>query len=207
MPCRVPVGEWIPLVVKFEATSLEVFLDGNRVLRHDDATNSLPAGTVGLRPWQREARYRNLWVKRDGQSHTIPFRRNEDVERAQTRLTGVQPPPIAFFTRHALTRPNTISCAIWQSQPVQPGCSIRILDASRPDAPVRTLFSDPDGCMFDMNVSFDARTLLFSYRGKDSPYWHIYRIGVDGQGLQQLTDGPHYDISPVPLPDGDIVFV
>ena len=30
--------------------------------------------------------------------------------------------------------------------------------------PARTIFSDPDGCIYDMNVSYDARTLFFSYR-------------------------------------------
>ena len=58
-----------------------------------------------------------------------------------------------------------------------------------------------------MNLSFDAQSLLFSYRGKGERFWHIYRIGVDGSGLRQLTEGPFFDISPVELPDGDILFV
>jgi len=207
VPCRVPAGKWISLVAKLGETSLEVFVDGNSVLRHDDGTKSLPPGTVGLRPWQREARYRNLWVKADGRTQRIPFRTNEEPGRAGELLTGIRLPPVAFLTRHALSRPNTISCAIWQSQPSRPGCSIRIFDPSKPSEPARTIFSDPDGCIFDMNVSFDARTLLFSYRGKGEKYWHIYRIGADGQGLRQLTDGPSYDISPMALADGDVVFV
>jgi len=205
--CRVPLGQWIPLVAKFGETSVEVVVDGKSVLRHDDGTKSLPAGTVGLRPWQREARYRNLWIKTGGRIRTIPFRKNEELERASRLLADASLPRIAFFTRHALSRPNTISCAIWQSRPSRPGCSIRVFDPSRPDEPARTIFSDPDGCIFDMNVSFDAQTLLFSHRSKGERYWHIYRIGTDGQDLRQLTDGPFYDISPVALPEGDIVFV
>ena len=71
----------------------------------------------------------------------------------------------------------------------------------------KTIFSDPDGCIYDMNVSYDARTLFFSYRRKGEQYWHIWRIHTDGTGLGQLTDGPFYDISPCLLPDGEIVFV
>ncbi len=207
VPCQVPVGQWVSLVAKFGKTSIEVVVDGKSVLRHDDGTKSLPAGNVGLRPWQREARYRNLWIQADGRIQPIRFRKNEEHDRANERLTEARVPPIAFFTRHALSRPNTISCAIWQSQPSRPGCSIRIFDPSKPNEPARSIFSDPDGCIFDMNVSFDAKTLLFSYRSKGEKYWHIYRIGTDGQGLRQLTDEPFYDISPMELPDGDIVFV
>ena len=207
VPCQVPTGQWISLVVKFDKTSLEVLLDGNSVLHHDDGTSALPAGAVGLRPWQRDARYRNLWVETNGQHHELPFQQGTSIEHAHELLSNARIPPVAFFTRHALSRPNAISCAIWQSQPTGPGCGIHILDPSRPDDPVRTIFSDPDGCIFDMNLSFDARSLLFSYRGKGERFWHLYRIGVDGSGLRQLTEGPFFDTSPVELPDGDILFV
>jgi hypothetical protein len=207
VPCRVPVGQWISLAAKLDETSIEVLVDGESVLRHDDGPESLSMGTVGLRPWRREARYRNLWVKTGGRTQPLPFRGNEKLERAKALLVEAHLPPIAFITRHALSRPNSISCAIWQSQPSHPGCSIRIFDPSKPNEPARTIFSDPDGCIFDMNVSFDAKTLFFSYRGGGEKYWHIYRVGTNGQGLRQLTDGPFYDISPMPLPDGDLVFV
>ncbi len=207
VPCNVPVGEWVSLVAKLGETSIEVFVDGKSVLRHDDGANALPSGSVGLRPWQRGAKYRNLWVKTDGETRMLAFRENEAAARAHGLLADVELPPIAFLTRHPLSRPNTISCAIWQSQPARPGCSIRILDPSKPNEPAQTIFSDPDGCIFDMNVSFDAQALYFSYRGKDRTNWQIYRIGIDGTGLRQLTDGPSYNISPMELPDGDVVFV
>ena len=53
VPCRVPVGQWISLVAKLGKTSIEVLVDDKTVLSHDDGTESLPAGMVGLRPWQR----------------------------------------------------------------------------------------------------------------------------------------------------------
>ena len=117
VPCQVPTGRWISLLAKFDKASLEVLVDGNPVVRHDDGTNTLPAGAVGLRPWQRDARYRNLWVKTNGQHHELPFRQDTSIEHAHELLSNARIPPVAFFTRHALGRPNTISCAIWQSQP------------------------------------------------------------------------------------------
>ena len=207
VPCSVPVDRWIPVTVRMGKTSLEVLVDGRSVLHHDDATLALPAGAVGLRPWQRKAGYRNLWVKTGDKKQIVPFSPNAAHDRTRRALIEAPLPPIAFVTRHPLSRPNTISCDIWQSQPSRPGCSIRIFDPSQSDRPAETIFFDPDGCIYDMNVSYDARTLFFSHRGRGERHWHIYRVGTDGRGLQRLTDGPFQDISPMPLPDGDILFV
>ncbi len=207
VPCPVPVDQWISLVVRIDETALEIKVDGKTVLKHDDGPRTLPAGTVGLRPWQREARYRNLWVRRGESTQDIPLRPNADRRRDAETLEKATVPPIAMVLRHPLSRPNAINCDIWQSHPLRPGCEIRIYDPAEPDAPAKTIFGDPDGCIYDMNVSYDARTLYFSFRDTDDDYWHIYQIGTDGTGLRQLTDGPFFDISPLPLPDGDILFV
>jgi len=72
---------------------------------------------------------------------------------------------------------------------------------------VRVLLDDPKGDVRDPQVHYDARKILFSYRSGDSHQFHLYEIGVDGQGLRQLTDGPYDDIEPTYLPDGEILFV
>jgi mono/diheme cytochrome c family protein len=209
VPCDVPVGRWIPLVVKMTATTIEVLVDGKSILQYEDIEAPLKSGRVGLRPWQREARFRNFWISTGGRRTDIPFvdARARDGEGPADALERAKVPPIAFVTRYPLSRPNTISCDIWQSRPSQPGCSIRTFDPSVPELGAKTIFSDPDGCIYDMNVSFDARTLFFSYRGKGERHWHIWRIGVDGTGLKRLTEGPYHDISPCLMPNGDIVFV
>ncbi len=89
---------------------------------------------------------------------------------------------------------------------------------------------DPGGGAFlSPDLSFDAKQILFSYvecRGdtrhrfhheEPGNYWkepwdpgrayHIFKVNVDGTGLEQLTDGPWNDIHPCWLPDGRIVFV
>ena len=73
MPCAVPVGQWVPLAVKLEGRTIEVFVNGRSVLRHDDGDATLSAGTIGLRQFQPNARYRNLWVKTGGKMRTLPF--------------------------------------------------------------------------------------------------------------------------------------
>jgi hypothetical protein len=72
---------------------------------------------------------------------------------------------------------------------------------------VRLLVDDPEGAVRDPCLSYDARTILFSYRKAGAPHFHLYEIGAEGQGLRQLTDGGYDDIEPCYLPDGGIVFV
>ncbi|HUT14307.1 MAG TPA: hypothetical protein VMY42_27725 [Thermoguttaceae bacterium] len=116
--------------------------------------------------------------------------------------------PIAYYTRYPLQRPNAINCHIWQSVPERFGCSIRVYDPARPEIPPETIFSDPAGSIYDMNLSRDARTLFFSFKREDEPCWQIYEIGVDGQGLKKISRDPqYYEVGPIELPDGDLLFV
>jgi Alpha-L-arabinofuranosidase C-terminal domain/Domain of Unknown Function (DUF1080) len=73
VPCAVPVGKWVALVVRMTERSLEVRVDGRSVTTFDDVEHPLSAGRVGLRTWQRPARFRNLWVKTDGPARPLPF--------------------------------------------------------------------------------------------------------------------------------------
>ncbi len=75
----------------------------------------------------------------------------------------------------------------------------------------------PRGNYTTLALSYDARTLYFAYCERapqkpefDSPQrrcFHLFAVGIDGQGLRQLTDGPDDDFDPCPLPDGAIAFM
>lgn len=115
--------------------------------------------------------------------------------------------PIAFFTRHPFDRPFGLGTYPSWDIVLKWGCSIRIYDPSQAEQSTREIFSDPEGAIFDMNVSYDAKTLFFSYRRKGDDSYHIYEIGTDGKGLKQITSGPYHDVHPLLLPDGDLLFV
>jgi len=70
--CDVAAGRWIALSVKLEEKKMAVMVDGKSVLEVEDP-RPLSAGTIGLRQWQRAAKYRNLWVKMENQRAQIPF--------------------------------------------------------------------------------------------------------------------------------------
>ncbi len=70
-----------------------------------------------------------------------------------------------------------------------------------------TLVDDPRGGVRDPQVSYDGKTILFSYRKGGTEAYHLFEISADGSGLRQLTDGNYDDFEPTYLPDGDIIFV
>ena len=78
-PCEIPVDQWIALRVKLDGRVIEVFVNGRSVVRHEDDGNALMAGTVGLRQFQPEARYRNLWVKTGDTTRKLTFAPESDT--------------------------------------------------------------------------------------------------------------------------------
>ena len=71
------------------------------------------------------------------------------------------------------------------------------------------------GCFLSPDLSFDGRSILFAYtEGRaEGIEWsprasfHIFRVGADGTGLVQLTDGPWNEFDPCWLPNGRIAFI
>ncbi len=96
---------------------------------------------------------------------------------------------------------------VTDSGPVyRPGRNLYVLSPPQPDGKVTPLTRFADGYVGEPELSWDAKHVIFTHRGQDDPWWHLYRIGVDGEGLTQLTDGPYHDVGPAYLPDGRIVF-
>lgn len=87
------------------------------------------------------------------------------------------------------------------------------------------------GMYFDPDLSFDAKKILFCFKGEPQGSSCIYEIGIDGKGLRQITNpladylpctedgkiksfyhgrhgklGAAQDLTPAYLPDGRIVF-
>ena len=87
VPCEVPVGRWIPLEARMTEETLEVLVNGKRLIRYEDREYPLTSGSVGLRPWAREARYRRLWVQPAMGARTpLPFRRESE---GATAISGL----------------------------------------------------------------------------------------------------------------------
>ncbi len=87
----------------------------------------------------------------------------------------------------------------------RPGRKLCVLSPPRPDGVVRDLTQFTDGYVAEPELSWDGKQVVFTRRGQDDPWWHIYRVNLDGSGLEQLTRGPYHHVGPTYLPDGQIV--
>lgn len=97
--------------------------------------------------------------------------------------------------------------AVTDSGPAyRPGRNLYVLSPARPDGTVTPLTRFRDGYVAEPELSWDGKYVIFTYRGQEDPWWHIYRINADGSELEQLTHGPYHDVGPAYLPDGRIVF-
>jgi len=88
----------------------------------------------------------------------------------------------------------------------RPGRNLYVLRPPRPDGKVTPLTRFDDGYVAEPELSWDGSHVIFCHRGQSDPWWHVWRINVDGSELEQLTDGPYHDVGPAYLPDGRIVF-
>ena len=71
------------------------------------------------------------------------------------------------------------------------------------------------GAFLSPDLSYDGETILFSwtenqaheYVWSKETTWSIFKVGVDGSRLRQLTDSVHDDFDPCWLPDDRVVFI
>jgi len=87
-----------------------------------------------------------------------------------------------------------------------------VIDPTTPETLGEGVYTHPE-------LSWDAKKLLFCFKGEPQGSTSIYEIGIDGKGLRRLTDptptcgcykgshGGQHDIAPAYLPDGRIVFL
>jgi HEAT repeat protein len=86
------------------------------------------------------------------------------------------------------------------------GRNIWRLEPPTPDGELTRVTNFSDGYIADLELTRDGQHLLFTRREADNPWWHLYRSDLDGNGLEQLTDGPYHDVHPEELGDGRLVF-
>ncbi len=109
-------------------------------------------------------------------------------------VTVFSPRRSRAFPEHDLPAPMKVGRKLKMIKPAKPGVEPQVLlDAGR-------------GAIGSPSVSFDGKSILVSMAPEGKPFFHIYRLGLDGGKPQQLTSGPFHDIDPAELPDGRIVF-
>jgi Hydrazine synthase alpha subunit middle domain len=89
------------------------------------------------------------------------------------------------------------------------GSGLYVLEPPTPDGKLRNLTEKFQGVDINgLDLSFDAKKVVFSMRTADDDHYHVYLANVDGSGeVQQLTFHDADDVQPVFLAGGRIAFV
>jgi hypothetical protein len=85
----------------------------------------------------------------------------------------------------------------------QDGGGLYLLDLT--DDALTCLLPSPDGQILGLDLSFDGKRILFSWRRGE--FYRVYTMNLDGSDLNSLTDGLHHDYDACWLPDGGIAFL
>ena len=94
-----------------------------------------------------------------------------------------------------------------------PGGQLVILAPPKPDGALKVITADyPQADFNGVDVSFDAKQVVFSMKRDPNDHYHIYTAqleeGPDGKfEIHQKTGGEHDDINPVYIAGGRIAFV
>ena len=87
------------------------------------------------------------------------------------------------------------------------GGAIKLIDFAKGGAVTTLVDAGANGVARDPEVYFDGSRVIFSMRRGIADDYHLYEVRADGTGLRQLTSAPGvFDIDPLYLPDGNIVF-
>ena len=89
-----------------------------------------------------------------------------------------------------------------------PGTALCLIELDGAKSSVRTLIDDPKGVIRDVDVSYDGKKILFSWKKSDrDDDYHLYEMDAQAGAVRQLTFGlGHADYEGSYLPDGNIVF-
>ncbi len=182
--------------------------------RPDTIVFPVPAETI-------EAGRNTISIRLDEQSwivydYVALSRRDEPLElveppRPDLRAAAAEASPaIVFAVRHPGRDEHwyaNFSYYAADDKQVTYGEGARLCRLDLASGELQVLLDDATGGIRDPKVHYDGRKVLFSYRPGGTTHDHLWGIGVDGEGLKQLTSGDYDDIEPTYLPDGGIAFV
>ena len=112
------------------------------------------------------------------------------------------------FTKMMLVQRHHIRCShvyTYHCEGQKNGGGLFIYDVTTGEK--TKLLDTADGQILGADLSYDGKTILFSWRKPESKFYQLYTIGIDGKGLKQLTDGTCYNYDASWMPDDRIVFL
>jgi len=150
----------------------------------------------------------------------------EDALKALQREAMLAHPLLNFDKLLFVKRKGWSSCHIYTDYGAgspATDSNICILSPVAPHGKVTEIAPQLSGGVFaQFDLSFDAKKVVFAYKKNEETNYRIYEIGIDGNGLRQITFdgdeaamlgrykhssyGRYYDVDPCYLPGGNIMF-
>jgi Hydrazine synthase alpha subunit middle domain len=89
-----------------------------------------------------------------------------------------------------------------------PGGGVYVLSPARPDGQLTNLTADyPEADIAGIDLSFDAKNVLFSMKTSGDDHYHIYTENLATHEIHKKTFGDWDDINPIYVPGDRIAFV
>jgi hypothetical protein len=115
---------------------------------------------------------------------------------------------------------------VYHVEGFRPGGGLFIFTPDENGGQLRRIFDAGEGMITTADLSYDGREIVFALRRgghiasnpiahiedisqypEEEYNYHLFRINIDGTGLQQLTRGSQNNLDPCWLPDGGIAFI
>ena len=129
---------------------------------------------------------------------------HKGLERLQREVLLFDVDKLVVIQRHEI---NASHVYTYHYEGFRPGGRLLVVSPHAPDLAPQVLVESPAGQILDCDLSYDAKTILFSWRRTQDEGYHLWQINVDGTGLKQLTQGTWHDYNACWLPDGGIAFL
>ncbi|MHB8971347.1 MAG: HzsA-related protein [Pirellulaceae bacterium] len=89
----------------------------------------------------------------------------------------------------------------------KPGGGLYVVDLAHGEPRLTQLVDATEGLILDANVSYDGRTVLFSWKRTMQDKLQLFTINVDGTALTQVTNHASNNLNACWLPDDSIAFL
>ncbi|MCY2989069.1 MAG: hypothetical protein NTY19_14535 [Planctomycetota bacterium] len=115
---------------------------------------------------------------------------------------------------------------VYHVEGYRPGGGLYLFTPDENGGQLKCLFDAGQGMITTADLSYDGREIVFALRRgghvasnpmahiedisrypDEASNYHLFRLHIDGTGLEQLTHGTHNNLDPCWLPDGGIAFM
>lgn len=95
----------------------------------------------------------------------------------------------------------------YHQEGLRPGGGLWVCDFSAEEVRKTMILGSPEGVILDLNLDYEGRTILFSWKRTMEENFQIYTVDIDGENLTQITNHESNNFNACWLPDGGIAFL